>query len=185
MLKQKKQSLQKLISKMTPRQQSVCMGIISDFKSKFDRIPGSLHNHQVWIGGYRDHVEEILNIACITYTTLSGKRKLDFTLGESIFVLFLHDLDKLYRYDISSDGSVVSRAHYNSDYLKSIRRMLRTKYKYAMKDEELNALKYVHGEGNDYSSKKRVMCSLAAFVHCADIISARIWYNKGQDDAYW
>ena len=185
MLKQKKQSLQKLISKMTPRQQSVCMGIISDFKSKFDKIPGSLHNHQAWIGGYRDHVEEILNIACVVYTALNKKRKLDFTLGESLFVLFLHDLDKLYRYEICSDGSIISRDYCSSNYLKSIRQMLHKKYKYVMRNEELDALKYVHGEGDSYSSKKRVMHPLAALVHCADIISARIWYNKGQDGTYW
>src|SRR3989344_8253138 len=152
MPKQKKQSLQKLISKMAPHQQSVCRGIMSDFKSKFDKIPGSLHNHQAWIGGYRDHVEEILNIACVVYTALNKKRKLDFTLGESLFVLFLHDLDKLYRYEICSDGSIISRDYCSSNYLKSIRQMLHKKYKYVMRNEELDALKYVHGEGDSYSS---------------------------------
>lgn len=185
MSKQKKHSLKKLILKMTTQQRLICNGVINDFESKFDKIPGSLHNHQSWIGGYRDHVEEILNIACIFYATLSNKRKLDFTLNESLFVLFLHDLDKLYRYEICSDGSVISNNHSNPNYLKLIKQMLRTKYKYVIKDEELNALKYVHGEGDNYSSQKRVMVPLAAFVHCVDIISARIWYNKGQDDAYW
>lgn len=40
-------------------------------------------------------------------------------------------------------------------------------------DQE-NGIKYIEGEGNDYTNKRRVMNELAAFCHVCDVSSARI-----------
>lgn len=49
-----------------------------------------------------------------------------------------------------------------------------------------NALTYVEGEINDYSSQKRVMNELAAFCHKVDVWSARGWcdYPKARGDGW-
>ena len=44
-------------------------------------------------------------------------------------------------------------------------------------EEHKIALKYIHGEGDDYQKDKRVMTPLCAFCHCCDVISARIFFD--------
>ena len=183
-MKPKKLKLEVLIKKMTIKQQDVCNKIRKNFASSFDIIPGSSHNHQAWVGGYKDHLEEVMNIAYVLYESLNMRRKLDFSLSSGLFLLFLHDMDKVFRYEISS-GNVVQKELYNVGFVKKITTLIRQKYNYILNKRELNALQYVHGEGKDYSSKKRVMDPLTAFVHCCDIISARIWFDKGKDNLYW
>jgi hypothetical protein len=51
-------------------------------------------------------------------------------------------------------------------------------YKIVLTDDQSNALRYVEGEGNDYSNAKRVMGPLAAFCHLCDVTSARIWFDR-------
>jgi len=49
----------------------------------------------------------------------------------------------------------------------------------------LNALKYVHGEGNDYNPEVNVQGPLAAFVHCCDTFSARVWPDFPKERDKW
>ncbi len=48
-------------------------------------------------------------------------------------------------------------------------------YNIVITDDIKNAIIYVHGEGEMYSSFENVQKPLAAFVHCCDTISARVW----------
>lgn len=67
----------------------------------------------------------------------------------------------------------VTLAKENPEQLKQ--KIIRA-YSIPVTDYQKNALKYVHGEGDDYS-EKRVANELAAFVNICDMASARIWYN--------
>lgn len=127
---------------------------------------GSSHNHQNWVGGYADHILETLNIARLLYKTMHEFRNLDFSLDSALIVLYFHDVEKIWLY---TTGEVVNKEQFYTEELQ--------KFNIVFSEDEMNGLKYVHGEGKDYSSSERVMCKLAAFCHVADTISARIWFD--------
>jgi hypothetical protein len=54
--------------------------------------------HQAWEGGYVDHLQETMNIGIDLYKTFSQRRDLTFTLSDLFIVLFLHDLEKPFKY---------------------------------------------------------------------------------------
>ena len=87
-------------------------------------------------------------------------------------ILFLHDLEKPFKY-------VVPKTGFHSDKEKEefIYRLI-AKYDIVLNDEQKNALKYIHGEGSDYSPTERIQLPLAAFCHMCDVASARIWFDK-------
>lgn len=57
-------------------------------------------------------------------------------------------------------------------------KIIAKRLKFPLTKIQLNALTYVEGEKNDYHPSKRIMNPLAAFVHCCDTISARIWFDE-------
>ena len=147
---------------------SKCMNLLNYFIEEFPDAPGSSHDHQSYPGGYYKHINDILNYAKKMYKHLSKMGKLDFSLSDAILVLFLHDIEKPIKYclgatDVDSDSD--------------IRKKLIDEYDIHITEEHNNALKYIHGEGQDHSKDKRVMSPLCAFCHCCDVISARIFYK--------
>lgn len=178
-------SLQGLISLMQPEHKRVAEKICEDYKNIIYAIPGSASKHQTWEGGYVSHLEETMNLAVILYHQLHTRRPLDFTLSSALFCLFLHDFDKVQRYRMV-DGQLQSMSSYDTDYINKTRDIVKENYKYALTSEEFNALKYAHGEGNDFQpGGERVMLPLATLVHCCDTISARIWHDYGKLHESW
>lgn len=149
-----------------------------------ERLPGSAAKHQAWEGGYLSHIEETMNIAKILHESLSACRPVDCSLSGALFCAFLHDFDKVQRYKIQN-GKVVRSGRYSSDLVRKTVAMVQDKYGYTMTDEQVNALIYAHGEGADYHPTDRVMLPLATIVHCADVISARVWFNNGKSHDKW
>lgn len=150
---------------------SACYKLFKDHKERFFKSPGSSNNHQAWDGGYIGHLEEIMNVAVALHKLMNDFRKLDFTLSDALIVLFLHDLEKPFHY-------IEPKIKFGSDREKySFIREMAEKYGITLTEHHLNALKYVHGEGNDYSKTGRVQKPLAAFVHICDAASARIWFD--------
>lgn len=148
---------------------SKCMNLLHYFIEEFPDAYGStpdIGNHQSDKQGYYRHISSILDYASVMYKELSKMGNLDFSLSDAILVLFLHDIEKPIKYCLGT-GEADSE----------IRNRLIDKYNISLNDQHLNALKYIHGEGNDYSKDKRVMNPLCAFCHCCDIISARIFYK--------
>lgn len=151
---------------------TACRKILEDESVRFTLAPGSSHNHQAWEGGYIDHVVETMIIAGTIYEPLNLKRKLPFSLGDVILCLFLHDIEKPWKYISSNiDLSTKEKRH-------AFRRELISKYEIQLTDEHWNGVEYAEGEIQNYSSKERYMCRLAAFVHMCDIWSARGWYDE-------
>lgn len=171
-------SLNELILKLTPNQQRVAQKIIQTFEKDFWKIPGSRAKHQAWEGGYVSHLEEAMNIASILLRALKDVRPLPFTESDALFMLFLHDCDKLFRYSSSTPLP-------HDDAQDLFLETLKETWGYQLTPEEKNALMYVHGEGSDYNEVQRVMLPLAAFIHCCDIISARIWFDFGREHQSW
>lgn len=179
-----KYTLLQLIDMMRLEQKAVCGRVYQDYKQIIDTIPGSSTKHQAWEGGYTAHIEEAMNIAVFMYEAMDARRKLDFELSDALFCLYFHDFDKVQRYEIV-DGELVSRGGYDSAYVEKTAEILKNDYDYTLTPEQFNALKYAHGEGKDYHPTDRVILPLGTLVHCADIISARIWYDNGRTSDSW
>lgn len=164
-------SLTQLLTLIDEPNRSVCVQIFNDNKVRFEQSPGSLTKHQAWPGGYIHHLEETMNIACELFPTMSDFHPLDFTLSDALLVLFLHDLEKPFKY-------VEPKQEFNSDTDKVyfIKEII-SKYNVILGDIHKNALQYIHGEGNEYHRTERIQKPLAAFVHICDVSSARIWFD--------
>ena len=136
----------------------------------FRERKASKAKHQVWRGGYLNHIEEVMNIAIVLYNTLNALRPLPFSLSDALLILFLHDLEKIWIGNNYRQLPLKER-------FKIIVNTLSKKYGFKLTAEQLNGLKYVEGEGEEFHPTKRIQGPLAAFAHVCDVISARIWYN--------
>lgn len=165
-------SLEKLLEMIDGENRELCIRFLEKNKERFYLSPGSLSKHQNWRGGYIDHLEEVMSLAVNLYKTLFKTRKPDFTLSDALLVLFLHDLEKPFKY-------IAPKVLPYSDRIqdkKFIQKVIR-KERFKLSQSHLNALKYIHGEGGDYSRTKRLQGPLAAFCHACDNISARVWFD--------
>jgi hypothetical protein len=162
--------------------------ILEDNRELFSQSSGSSCNHQAWTGGYIDHVTECMNLAIQFYLTLNVCRSLEFSLSEALVVMFLHDIEKPWRYKPNQETGQfetipgledkAARAGNRNDTIAS--------YGLQLNARQLNAMKYVEGELDDYTPKKRKMWPLAAFCHLCDVWSARGWPNFPQAyNDYW
>jgi hypothetical protein len=138
---------------------------------------GSSHNHQNWRSGYRDHILQCLDLADSMYLSLRRQYPFIndlFALESAFVVLYLHDIEKIFKY---GSGPTCVNPHPNSTPDDWFRIHLPQDYGVRLQDNELNALKYIHGEGNDYQKFQRVMCELAGFCHSVDVLSARVFHS--------
>lgn len=105
-------------------------------------------------------------------------RPLPFSKSDVLLIFFLHDLEKPWRIEVMEDGAVRNRPGLDTkEAFKKFREDKLVEYGIVLTPALLNALTYVEGEMNDYSSKRRVMNELAAFCHKVDVHSARIWFD--------
>ena len=164
-------AMEDIIGSLHPDFQLCCLKLYYDNKDLFDCCPGSTHNHQAWPGGYIDHMSEISLIAKTTYSSLLQIRAVPFSLHDALLALFFHDLEKPWKHDgIIKFSNEEGKISFVLTKLKE--------YNIELNDDCCNAIKYSHGEGKDYRSDKRIQTPLAAFVHCCDVISARIWFDQ-------
>ena len=171
--------LDEIIGLIEPSNGDSCRRILEENYKLFSKAPGSSHNHQAWEGGYLDHVTEVCNIAIALYEPLDSRRKLPFSLSDSLLVLFLHDLEKPWKHS-AKDFCLINPITGLKDKNK-IKDFVDAKikeYSFQLTEEHRNAIKYAEGEGDDYSPKKRIQSPLAAFAHVCDNISARIWFDQ-------
>lgn len=170
------QTLVELINRIASPNREKCMALWHDNAERFQVAWGSSHNHQAWPGGYIGHVTEIMNIAVALHATLTGIRPVPFNLPDALLVLYLHDLEKPWRFDPTTGEQIAAlkpKAGKAEFRLAKI-----AEYGIVLTPEQANALKYVEGENDDYSSTHRVMNELAAFCHLCDVTSARVWHDQ-------
>jgi hypothetical protein len=149
-----------------------------DLLSYTPEAAGSTKSHHAWDYGYRDHVQEAMNLAYLFYGTLDDQRSLEFSLSSALLVLFLHDCEKPFRHasdEQLENFSWIKKRPTKSD--KHFQTILLEHYNFVLSKEELNGLKYVEGEGTDYIEGERIQSPLAAFCHICDTVSARIWFD--------
>ena len=176
-------SVDEMIQMIDEPNRSACFKILKNHLGLFQKVPGATHNHQAWPGGYYDHVQEIMNCAEIYYNFLNPIRPLPFSLSDTLLVVFLHDIEKPWKYEIGPDGELQHKASLNTkDAEHEFRFKKLNEYGIKLTSEQENGMKYIEGEKNDYSNRKRTMGSLAAFCHLCDITSARIWFDHPKEE---
>lgn len=152
--------------------------ILADNRELFAKVQGSTHNHQAWPGGYLDHVTEVMNIAIALYMETDKLRPLPFTISDILLVMFLHDIEKPWKYEIGPDGHLQHRADMQTKADHQAFRMKKlAEYGVVLTPQQENGLKYAEGELSDYSNRERKMGPLAALAHMCDVASARIWFD--------
>ncbi|WP_060059910.1 hypothetical protein [Burkholderia ubonensis] len=179
--------IEQLLELIDEPARAVCQRLLSDNRALFERTQGSTHNHQVWVGGYIDHVTDGLNYARHLYAMTSALgRPLPFSLSDALLVFYLHDLEKPWRILVLEDGSAVNRVGLDTKAaFKAFREDKLAEYGLTLTPAQLNGLTYVEGELRDYSSTRRVMNELAGFCHMVDVWSARIGYAYPKVDDEW
>lgn len=146
---------------------------LEKFGQEMSVAPGSKNNHQTWVGGYVDHIRDTMVIATELYNVLSLHGPLPFTLSEVHEVLFIHDIEKPLIYENKIRDV-------SSDMRKIMVQEILSECNFVLSDKMNNALKYIHGENEDYTGEKRVMNELAAFCHMCDVASSRIFHSYGK-----
>ena len=173
------QQLYRLVKKIDPRDRKHVLAILKTEDERIRTAAGGLYKHQNWKGGYIDHVVETMSVACLLYKVLNSQRRLPFTLSDALYVLFLHDLEKIYKITIDKWGRPIRSDLATNPKYRSASTIVK-RLKVPLTKDQLNALTYVEGENKDYHPTKRIMNPLAALVHCCDTVSARIWFNEPQ-----
>lgn len=138
---------------------------------------GSQHNHQAWQGGYIDHVVETMNIARVLYDTMYTMRPLEFSLSDTMIVLFLHDIEKMFpeRITVKAFELGIIRSAAKSIVRQDI--LEEENLVTWLTSAQYLAIKNIEVE-RDYSNTQRGMNPLAAFCHICDSTSARIWFDR-------
>lgn len=155
-----------------PRRETI-LKFHTNHKSEIEISWGSKSKHQAWSGGYLDHLAEVFRIAESMYESLSKQHDLNFCLSSAIVVLYFHDVEKIWKYTTGLPNYF--------DKHKYLFKTLAKEHQIKFSSEEINALKYIHGESEaDYNPDTRIMGPLAAFCHCADTLSARLWFDEGK-----
>lgn len=171
-------SIEGLLTLIEEPNRTACRRFLKDNLALMETTQGSVHNHQAWPGGYKDHIQEIMNIAKVLYETYNAMRPLPFSLSDALLVVFLHDVEKLWKYVRGDDGQM---QHVPSMRTKEAEHAFRAakfaEYEFVLTEDQLNGLKYAEGEIRDYNPRERMMHPLAALCHCADVTSARIWFD--------
>jgi hypothetical protein len=171
-------TIEEMLDMIDRPNQLACKAILSNNRELFQTVPGSTNNHQAWPGGYIDHVCEIMNIAIVLYREFNGIRPLSFSLSDLLLVVFLHDIEKPWKYVLNAESKLEHRPGMQTKEDHQKFRIAKLKeYGIKLTPEQENGMKYAEGELNDYTNQHRVMGELAAMAHACDVLSARLWHN--------
>lgn len=179
--------LKEMLMMIDQPNRTACLDLYEDNFKLFSSAFGSRHNHHAWEGGYHDHLQEAMNIAIGLYEFFSElDRELDFTLSDLLLCLFLHDLEKPWKYEAGPNGTLVVREDLK---LKHVQHEFRLKkaaqYGIVLTEDQEFGIRYAEGEIGDYSGTGRKMNQLAGLVHSADVTSARVWPNYPRERHPW
>ena len=178
-------SLENLIEMIDEPNRTICLRILKDNRTLFETVQGSSHNHQAWPGGYFDHVKDVMNIGVVLYGQLNLIRSLPFILSDVLLVLFLHDIEKPWKYEIVDGIFRIKPTLDEKPAQREFRNRKLQEYGILLTSDQENGMMYVEGEYKDYSPKQRMMNPLAALCHLADVTSARIWFDYPAKNDPW
>lgn len=171
-------TVEAMIAMIDGPNREACIHLLEDNRKIFQVAYGSTHNHQSWPGGYLDHVQEAMNIAIVLFKQLNSIRPLKFTLSDLLLVVYLHDVEKPWKYETAVDGTRVHKSEMQTKAAHQCSRMkIIEKYGICLNEDQLNGVEYAEGELVGYSNQQRAMGPLACVAHMCDVASARLWFD--------
>lgn len=181
-------TIDELVELIDEPNRSACLKLLDENRMLFERTRGSTFNHQIWPGGYIDHITDGMNYANHLYDFDSAfGRPLPFSKSDALLAFFLHDLEKPWAFGTDERGEPIRIVGFDTKVaMQKFREEKIASYGFVLSPQQVNGYKYAEGEQADYSSKHRVMNELAAFVHKIDNWSARGWYEypKAEGDEW-
>lgn len=180
-------TIEQMLEMIDEPNKTACQRILADNRKLFQMVQGSTNNHQNWPGGYFDHVQEIMNIAIVLYERLNSARPLPFSLSDLLLVVYLHDVEKPWKYELREDGQLHHKATMQSKGDHQRFRMAKlAEYGVVFTPEHENGMKYAEGELKDYTNRHRVMGPLACVAHMCDVCSACLWFaHPAEENDPW
>lgn len=155
---------------------AACKRLLDGNRRLFERIAASNSDHQPWPGGWIDHVVETMNVALVLYRTLCKARSLPFTAKDALLALFLHHLDKVWRYEILEDGRLTLHHSLTTDEQgRHYRKLTLNAFGIQLTPEQCNAVYFARGDWEDFANTNRELGPLAAFCNMCVMASSRIW----------
>lgn len=170
-------TIEQMIEMVDVPNRAPCSRILIENRELFQVAQGSTNNHQNWPGGYLDHVQEAMNIAIVLHEQLSSLRPLPFSLSDLLLVIYLHDIEKPWKYELC-DGKLHHKPSLQTKEAHQRFRMEKlAEYGITFTPDHENGMKFAEGELNDYSNQHRAMGPLATVAHMCDVASARLWFD--------
>lgn len=163
-----------MLKHVSLERQDLCRDLMAKHRDRLKAAPGSGGAHHAWPGGYLEHVLQCMRLAVDLRLVLP--RPAAVSVQDAVLVMFLHDLEKPWRYvapvDPRAAGSKNERGSFRDELIRGAGIVLT--------DGQAEAVRHVEGEGDDYVPGGRAMSPLAAFCHACDVISARILFDEGR-----
>lgn len=183
-MKPKYLTVEEMLGMVEESNRHACIRILNDNRKLFQTVQGSTNNHQNWPGGYFDHVQEIMNIAIVLYERLDSIRPLPFSISDLLLVVYFHDIEKPWKYELREDGQLHHKAAMqNKEEHQRFRMAKLAEYGVVFTTEQENGMRYAEGELGDYTNRHRVMGPLACVAHMCDVASARLWFDHPLETA--
>lgn len=153
---------------------------------KMKQLPASVKYHHAYVGGYHDHVQQIMYYGMRIHKFMDKVSKLDCSQDDVIFLCFIHDHDKLERYiqdgeikggDRKGEMKFAKALDFTIDPYAKVISML-AKEGIFLTDEQQHALCYQSGGWSEFAKWDSDMSALATILHCADMLSSKITPSK-------
>ncbi len=175
-----RETLREKISALTVIVESACVAIENSYQipmqglallyriesERIMRAPGSRGAHHAYCGGYMDHIIETVQWFDVLYASQSRVKKPTFIREEGHVGILMHDIEKAWKYIDRPDIITKDDRH-------QFRTELIGKYNIPLTAAIRNAIENAEGEV-EYEPGQRKMLPLAAMVHAADVLSARL-----------
>ena len=139
-------AIERMIGMISGPNRSACFRILRNNRKLFQTVQGSTNNHQAWLGGYFDHVQEIMNIAIALYVELNTLRPLPFSLSDALLVVFLHDIEKPWKYEFRDGQLHHTNAFKTKAQAHEFRAQKLKEYGIVLTLEQENGMRDVEGE---------------------------------------
>ena len=169
--------LEQFIPMMGDDNHDALQRLLCDHRKLFMVAPGSSSNHQSWVGGYWDHITECLNFASMYFALWTTLRSRPYELWEALEVLFVHDLEKPWRFTPNLPCVIPVPDLTEKSERATFRLALLEHYGIRFTADQDNAMRYCEGELGDYTADHRTMRPLAHLCHTCDETSARQFFE--------
>jgi len=180
--------IHELIHEVESEHDRKCLDKILDYVAEeFVNKPSSIGHHHFYKGGMGKHIKEVMNIALELYDLHPDWY--DCKRDDVLIVTFVHDLDKLNKY-VDSEAWM-KQEKYGAKmfmYAKDVLRLNKTgetvmvcaEHGLVLTPLQVNAVSFHHGGWSDEKVGMQHMSPLGIMLHCADLMSAKI-FEKGSN----